>query len=202
MIVYCIRNKVNGKCYIGKTIRTLRRRWFEHRWQAESGHKTALHRAIRKYGVASFAAYPLQTELPDEQAAFDAEKEFITFFMTTDRRYGYNQTLGGDGVSGMRRSEETRSRLSEVGKAKVFSEETRAKLSAAAKLRGYSPTKGTSLSDETRKKISESRKGKKASDEARKSISLAKKGKPWSEERRAAYERRRNNVPTTEEMVA
>lgn len=49
MIIYCITNKVNGKQYVGLTMRTLEERFKEH-CKAES----AIGRALRKYGLDNF----------------------------------------------------------------------------------------------------------------------------------------------------
>ena len=54
MIIYKITNKINGKIYIGQTIKKLKYRWSGHISKAKKGSKTPLHRAIIKYGVGSF----------------------------------------------------------------------------------------------------------------------------------------------------
>lgn len=88
-------------------------------------------------------------------------------------------------------SEETKKKISEGNKGKVFSEETRKKLSEANKGR-TGVWKGKHLPEETRKKISEAQKGEKGhmygkhlSEEARRKISEAGKGHEVSEETRS-----------------
>ena len=82
-------------------------------------------------------------------------------------------------------SEETRKRMSEAQKGKVFSEETRRKLSEAGKRRTHSEEarrkiseakKGRELSEETKKKMGEAKIGIKKSEETKKKMGEAKKG--------------------------
>jgi group I intron endonuclease len=46
-IIYLIKNKINNKCYIGQTIRTLNIRWREHCNRCDNC--TILNNAIQKY---------------------------------------------------------------------------------------------------------------------------------------------------------
>ena len=53
--IYKITNLVNGKSYVGQTIRTIEERWKQH-IKDSKGNKDDfyLHRAIRKYGKENF----------------------------------------------------------------------------------------------------------------------------------------------------
>jgi hypothetical protein len=54
--IYLLRNLINGKGYVGKSIQK-DIRWNVHRKAAFSGRSTlAIHRAIRKYGWNNFSA--------------------------------------------------------------------------------------------------------------------------------------------------
>lgn len=61
MIVYCVKNIANGKLYVGKTIKTFPQRWATHCAVARRGSRLPLHRAIQKYGAASFELIVLLT---------------------------------------------------------------------------------------------------------------------------------------------
>lgn len=88
--VYCIENRVNGKKYIGITTRTINKRFEEHK-KANSyiGH------AIRKYGVNNFSISELDIAETHEELC-QLEVFYIEKFKTFE--YGYNLTIGGDGV--------------------------------------------------------------------------------------------------------
>jgi group I intron endonuclease len=54
MFIYKITNKINGKVYIGKTVRTVEQRWAQHLADAHRRSSPLLHNAIRKYGSDAF----------------------------------------------------------------------------------------------------------------------------------------------------
>lgn len=89
--VYIHTNKVNGKRYIGVT-----RQKPERRWQNGEGYKHCKHfySAIKKYGWDNFDHFVL--EVGSEELMFQLEKQYIAYYKTTDRRYGYNTSLGGE----------------------------------------------------------------------------------------------------------
>lgn len=53
-IIYMATNLVNGKSYVGRTVKGLEHRRKNHIWAALSGKGKYFHRAIRKYGKDSF----------------------------------------------------------------------------------------------------------------------------------------------------
>jgi group I intron endonuclease len=77
ILVYLIRNRVNGKWYIGQTVQTLHNRFNGHTYDAFKTKSTnIIHCAIRKYGVASFEVLSLcSTE--DQAQADRLERSFI-----------------------------------------------------------------------------------------------------------------------------
>ena len=95
-IIYCIRNMENGKRYVGKTIRTVARRWAIHqRWKGKPS--TALQRAIAKYGSGRFDVSVLE-KLVRLRSLDAAEKKWIKK-LNSKVPNGYNLTDGGDGGS-------------------------------------------------------------------------------------------------------
>lgn len=110
--VYMIKNNVNGKRYIGKSIDP-NARWGHHVWlSSHPEHKNFkyIHAAIAKYGVSAFSFQILEV-CNTEDAAFAAEQKWIAKFGSMDRSKGYNLTEGGNG--GFRVSAETRAKMSE-----------------------------------------------------------------------------------------
>lgn len=52
-IIYCIKNLINNKCYIGQTINLFNKRYSKGEWNKYT-HNTALKRAVNKYGIHNF----------------------------------------------------------------------------------------------------------------------------------------------------
>jgi group I intron endonuclease len=129
MIVYKIENKLNGKQYIGQTIRALKERWIEH--CKKTSDCSAIANAIQKYGKENFSIDILYTTNSVDMLN-RKEQEFIKKFNTL-RPKGYNLTTGGLNFI---RSEETKRKLSERQKGdknhmfgKKASSRTRRKMS-------------------------------------------------------------------------
>jgi group I intron endonuclease len=96
-VIYMLKNASSGKAYVGQTT-NLQRRWAEHRASARSGSRLHLHASMRKYGEEAFSVSVLEecdVSKLDERERFWIEK-LETF---TD---GYNLTMGGDGVRGLK----------------------------------------------------------------------------------------------------
>lgn len=103
-IIYCIKNTVNEKMYVGQTTKSLKKRWSMHRIIAASGKGHHLHASIRKYGVHVFTASIIDTCSTDKELN---EKEILWISaLNTYGHNGYNETLGGDGVKGLKWSSE------------------------------------------------------------------------------------------------
>lgn len=97
-------------------------------------------------------------------------------------------------------SEETRKKLSEAGKGRVFSEETKRKISESQKgktisehekerLRSYA----INMSEETKKKMSAAKLGRKIPEDVRKKMSIAQRARPpMSEEQKLAIKLSKN----------
>lgn len=130
--VYLITNTVNGKQYVGITCRGYLNRWREHVLSANSGSKTILHNAIRKYGEDVFNVELLASDIPNEDIR-ETEISFISKYHTFYSDGGYNMTYGGGGVAGLKHSESTKSRISNSLKGHVFPESRNKKISEAHK---------------------------------------------------------------------
>ena len=84
-----IKNKKNGKIYIGQTIRSIERRLKEH--QDKKSGCVAIYRAIQKHGWDAFETD--WYECPDEDLNFD--EELLVREMGTLAPDGYNLREGG-----------------------------------------------------------------------------------------------------------
>ena len=96
--IYKITNKINGKCYIGKTLQTIEKRWQEHKKEANKtrSQDRPLYRAINKYGIENFEIQIIE-EIQNvlEININEREKYWIEYFQSFKK--GYNATCGGDG---------------------------------------------------------------------------------------------------------
>jgi group I intron endonuclease len=103
-IIYLLTSP-NGKVYVGQCKRhdrhgnvlsaaqQLHVRWLEH-CRCSSGCYAVKH-AIRKYGWQNFKQEVLTEKPDDELNAW--ERRFIRFYRSTQPKYGYNRTEGGEG---------------------------------------------------------------------------------------------------------
>jgi len=127
--VYLIRNTVNGKCYVGQTMKNkVQKRW--HSYTSPKGGHGVIGRAIKKHGKDKFE-FSVICELPNEELN-DREVREIAERGTLVPK-GYNLQAGGDNGP---QHEETKRKISltNTGKpGKIPSAETRAKISAAHK---------------------------------------------------------------------
>ena len=91
--VYCIRNKLSGRRYIGITIKSVETRVNSHLVAARTGAPGPLYADIRKYGLENFSVKTLLVQ-PAQQLG-ESEKAYIKKFRTQDAAYGYNVHPGG-----------------------------------------------------------------------------------------------------------
>ena len=93
MIIYKVTNKVNGKIYIGQTVRTLEQRKWQHLDAAKHGCKTHFYNAIRKYGEDNFV-FEVIDEASSMQELNALERYYIAKFNCI--KEGYNMVDGGN----------------------------------------------------------------------------------------------------------
>jgi group I intron endonuclease len=138
--VYKITNNVNGKFYVGKTVKTVQNRFCNHCYDAIKRNSTTyLHRAIRKYGKENFIVEKI--ELCNNENLNERE----IFWISTLKPH-YNQTIGGEGICGYKHSKEYCKKMSERMIGKYTGEEN--------------PFYGQHHSEETKQRLSEFRTGK------------------------------------------
>jgi len=192
--VYWVRNKVNGKGYVGKTSGRLSSRRNQHHSNARNGRSNRpFDNALRKYGFGAFIWIVLIEN--DDLKHLNEQESIWIFLLRTRHPNGYNLTDGGEGLPGWVPSDEELERRKEY----CHSKEIKAKISKRTKialarksikrkmsLAGY----GRSHTEETKKKISESNKGKHGkrgyhhSEETKRKIGKASMGRKPSEETR------------------
>lgn len=119
--IYKITNKINGKCYIGQS-NDIHRRW-KQELAPNAKLNPHLARAFEKYGTDNFEFEIIeecQRELLNEREQF-----WINLYNSTDKNFGYNKTLGGDGNLGRHfiMSEEQKEKIRKANTGRKLTEE-------------------------------------------------------------------------------
>jgi group I intron endonuclease len=91
MVIYRIRNTLNGHFYIGKTTLSVKERFSRHKTNARRGGRTHLYRAMRLYGYDNFVAEEI------ESCSSEAELNIRESWHIEAEKPEYNMTAGGDG---------------------------------------------------------------------------------------------------------
>ena len=91
--IYKITNKLNNKIYIGQTIKTVNKRFQQHKNNSNKDYfsQIVLYKAFNKYGIENFICETLE-EVPNDKLD-EREKYWIEFYDSYFN--GYNSTLGG-----------------------------------------------------------------------------------------------------------
>jgi len=151
-----------------------------------------LKRKILKIGQNNIKVYFLHKDITEEES-FKWETYWIKYIGRSCKNEGTlcNITLGGEGASGYKHTEEAKRKIGLASSGKIVSKETRRKASESNKGK-HSHLFGRPVSEETRLKISISNTGKPhyslrgipRPDEVRRKISEKQKGRVFSEEQK------------------
>lgn len=184
--VYVIRNKRNGKQYVGSAAISFRERWAYHRRDLRSGrhHSRHLQSAFNKDGEESFEFSVVLVCAPHDCVMY--EQMVMDHFKSANDKFGYNISPTAGSPLGVKHSAETRAKVtarqtgrpqspetiakraaSQIGRK--YSAETLAKMSAAKKGRKHGP-----MTQEHKDKIAASNRNKPKSQAHRDSMSAAK----------------------------
>ena len=169
MYIYKLTNTVNGKAYIGCTVRPIERRLLNHWSDARNGKQTLIAQAIREFGKDSFTVEVI-TRCASEDEMVVKESEAISSYGTLHPD-GYNFTS----TPGL------------WGPGRGFLKSVRDKISASSK--------GKEISPEHRKKISETQKGRIPWNLGVNTGPAWNRGIPHTEEQRAKMKASRNSRP-------
>jgi group I intron endonuclease len=187
--VYCWRNLVNGKVYVGGAYRSFSERFGEYRQKFKVGqcHNRHLQAAWDLYGSTSFRLSILE-RCPPEQVE-ERENYWIAKLNAADPEHGYNVCKIAFSRLGVVHTPETKAKMSAAKKGKpgsrtgaVLSEETKARI-RAAKLGKPSNRRGAIISEETRRRLRLAAMGSSHSAETKAKMSASHKRR-WAEKRK------------------
>lgn len=182
--VYCAYNIVNHKVYIGYTETSLERRISSHKHKSKCSNKAYFHLSLYKHGVDNFKWFVLFQGSTLEELQ-NKEIYFINLYKSNNRKFGYNLSTGGERCY---LNEEVKRKIGEKAKARNISginnpffgkkhtEETKKKLSEIRKGKVWNP--GYKHSKEVKIKLSNIRKELLKNPEVIEKMRLAQKGKP------------------------
>jgi len=127
--VYTITNLINGKMYVGSTIRDFELRKSHHsRCLKKNLHSNKhLQNAVNKYGIENFKFEIL--EECEKQFCLSTEQYWITMLNVCNRKYGYNILSITTPSANFKQSKETKLKLSQIAKLRIITEELKIKRS-------------------------------------------------------------------------
>lgn len=196
--IYIIENLINGKVYVGKTSKSVEKRWNDHLKKAKAKENRRLYDSINKYGSENFKIAELDSA-DDEEKINEMESWYIHIFRSYNKEYGYNMTFGGDGgntISGFseERRKEYSEKLSMIRKGFKHSLESKIKMSENSKGKKLTEESRNKISNTLRKKIEEKlfipdtsglKKGQdfgfKHTKKSKEKMSLSRKGKKYED---------------------
>jgi group I intron endonuclease len=123
--IYRITNTINGKVYIGQTLRPLEERFREYSPERTNNYLSA---SFNKYGKENFTFEQID-EATTLTELNSLERKWIAHYDSTNRNKGYNLATGGNNAVV---SEETRAKMSKAGKGRKQSLEHIARKNAKA----------------------------------------------------------------------
>lgn len=119
--IYCIKNNIDSKCYIGQSINVKKRLQHHLNRCQQDRYDNLIYRAFKKYGIENFSVSVL--EYVDTKDFTYAKKKLDQLEMKYINEYnsytpnGYNQTIGGDGgILGYKFTDSQRKHVSENSK--------------------------------------------------------------------------------------
>lgn len=170
--IYAIRNKVNGKQYVGSAVNLRSRLIYHFSFLSRGKHANSkLQRAWIKYGADAFEKLVLE-HVSDVSSLVVREQHWIDTIGSA--KVGYNIRHIAQSNQGLTASEATKAKMSASQSDRRHSDEARAKISAAK------TGKSMGLSDEDKARWSAIRIGRKHSAEARAKIAEAGTGRKRS----------------------
>jgi len=205
--IYCIKNKINNKIYIGSS-KDIYDRWSHHKiyLRKNQHYNNHLQNSWNIYREENFNFLILQECTEDNLT--ECEQDWINKFDACNPKNGYNKRIIAQNNSGLKHTEETKRKIGEAGKGRKHTEITKQKIgnanrgkkhslesieksrlgnigrkhSSETKLKMSQKHKNKIVKQETREKLRQATLGKKPSEQTKQKMSQYRLGKKLSEE--------------------
>lgn len=166
--IYLIRNKIDGKAYVGSAV-NISGRWNTHQsaLNRNKHYNPYLQKSWNKYGANNFEFIFIYPTV-DKESLIEYENAFIQEFNACNTKYGYNMRITAGSFLGMKHSEETKEKMRQWNVGRKMSEESKQKMSESKKGK-YLGEKGPMYG------VPSPMTGKKHSEEMKKEFSRIKK---------------------------
>jgi len=168
--IYLLTNKINGKVYVGKSVRIRERMRCYRHYEKTPTKNHPVSYAIYKYGWENFEVSILESfDQIENEKLLKIETEWIKKLNSTNQKIGYNICTFSNDTTGRKASKKERQRMSESMKGiknpfygKAHTEETKILIGNLNRQRfsgKNNPMFGRHHTKATRKKLSELHKG-------------------------------------------
>lgn len=176
--VYMIKNKTNGKVYIGSAVNPQeRRRQHINDLKKKRHHSVHLQRAWDRYGEDNFEFKIIET-VADKNNLIEREQFFMDYYLSYNKNKGYNLQPKANNSLGYKHTNESKRNMSIAHIGKILSDDTKRKISIATSgENNHNYGKGYKFSGENHPMY-----GKKRSAESKRNMSIAHIGNKLSEE--------------------
>mgnify|MGYP001592243962 CR=1 FL=1 len=165
--IYTITNIITNKIYVGSAI-FLQSRWRQHKSDLNLNKhgNPLLQHAWNKYGKTAFE-FKILERVEDKTKLIEREQYWINKLNSSDKQVGYNLRVTAISQLGMKRSKETKLKISiaKTGRKQSPEEIERRRFANTGKKRSL----------ETRARISAANKGRKLTDSHKRKLSEAHK---------------------------
>ena len=204
MMIYLITNLINGKWYVGQTIRPLEHRWERHLHVGKKDAKYHLYKSMKKYGIENFKIQKIEECYTTEELDY-LEKYYIKMLHSNNETFGYNLTDGGAGTHSHKVSDEAREKMrqaklgNKIWVGRKHSEETKEKI-RLSKVGKPNNQLGRKRSEESKQKMRLAKLNKKLSLEHIENIRRASSKRIHTEETKKKMSEQRKGIAMPEEQ--
>jgi group I intron endonuclease len=192
--IYCIKNIISGRVYVGSAARGAAHRWKSHRSQLRNNiHTTKLQRSWNKHGEAAFE-WSILEDVDDLTHLLKREQFWIDELHAACPRRGLNSSPTAGNCMGTKHSDETKEKWSTQRRGVSKAPTHRKAIGDAQKGKIISAAHRTLASEATRRYFEEHPEARERMREVGRKNGLAGKGRKYNQEVRANFSEARKKA--------